>query len=212
MSSHYSSNRTIEKQYGHIRPELAATLYNQVNKLHPENLNWEEWLDFINTFKLIKVRRGDYLVKEGQVCQKLYFLLTGILRCYVVEDGRDINLRFYFPDQIASEFHSLRSGLPSSRNLICMSPCILLEGCRPDYLQFIEQSHPLTLAAMAFFAQRFQEEEEHTEMLKAKTPAQRYQYIVEHEPHLLKHIPLSQLSSYLGISRKSLSRIRSEAL
>ena len=211
MSTTELSDHSIEKQYGHVRPELAATLYNQVNKLHPENLNWDEWLDFINTFKLIKVRRGDYLVKEGQVCQKLYFLLTGILRCYVVEDGRDFNLRFYFPNQIASEFHSLRSGLPSSRNLVCMSPCILLAGNRPDYLQFIEHSHPLTLAAMAFFAERFREEEEHTEMLKAKTPLQRYQYILQHEPHLIKNIPLSQLASYLGVSRKSLSRIRSEA-
>jgi len=132
-----------------------------------------------------------------------------MLRCFVLEEGREVNLHFYFPNDIASEFHSLRTGMASSRNLVCMTPCILLAGRRPDYLHFIEESHPLTLAAMAFFAEKFKEEEMHCEMLQAKTPTDRYQYLIDHEPHLVQNIPLSQLASYLGVSRKSLSRIRS---
>jgi len=62
----------IEKEYGHIRPELAASLYHKVNEMHTENLNWDQWMEFINTFQIVKVKRGEYLVREGQAKALLY--------------------------------------------------------------------------------------------------------------------------------------------
>ncbi len=209
MTVRSAATADIEKQYGQIRPELAAMLYHRVNKLHAENLNWDEWMDFINTFQIVKANRNEILVRQGEVCQQLFFVLKGVLRCYTLEDGKDVNLHFYFQNDIASEFHSLRTASSSTRNLVCMTPSILLVGKRPDYLPMIENSHPLTLATMAFFAEKFKEEEEHSEMLKAKSPSERYHHLLTHEPQLVQNIPLSQLASYLGISRKSLSRIRS---
>lgn len=36
----------------------------------------------------------------------------------------------------------------------------------------------------------------------------RYHSLVEHEPEILKKVPLRHIASYLGISQVSLSRIR----
>jgi CRP-like cAMP-binding protein len=50
--------------------------------------------------------------------------------------------------------------------------------------------------------------EEHSTFFKTHTPTERYLYIEEHNPRLLQRISLSQLASYLGVTRETLSRIR----
>ena len=50
--------------------------------------------------------------------------------------------------------------------------------------------------------------EEHANLFKIYSPTERYQYLRTNEPEMLQRLSLSQLSSYLGIARETLSRIR----
>jgi CRP-like cAMP-binding protein len=52
--------------------------------------------------------------------------------------------------------------------------------------------------------------EAHSNLFKIYTPTERYRYIEQHKPELLQRIPLSQLASYLGVKRETLSRIRAK--
>jgi CRP-like cAMP-binding protein len=51
--------------------------------------------------------------------------------------------------------------------------------------------------------------EEHHNMMMMKQPSDRYQYVLEKKPELIQKVSLTHLSSYLGMSRETLSRIRS---
>jgi CRP-like cAMP-binding protein len=50
--------------------------------------------------------------------------------------------------------------------------------------------------------------EEHSNLFKLYTPTERYRYIEKNKPELLQRISLSQIASYLGVTRETLSRIR----
>ena len=50
--------------------------------------------------------------------------------------------------------------------------------------------------------------EEHSDMFKISTPTERYRYIEKNNPQLLQRISLSQIATYLGVTRETLSRIR----
>jgi CRP-like cAMP-binding protein len=52
------------------------------------------------------------------------------------------------------------------------------------------------------------EQEEHAAFYKLYSPEERYHYLLLHKPVYIQRLPLSQLASYLGITRESLSRIR----
>ena len=54
--------------------------------------------------------------------------------------------------------------------------------------------------------------EEHSNFFKLYTPTERYRYIEKNKPHLLQRVSLSQLASYLGVARETLSRIRAKNL
>ena len=52
--------------------------------------------------------------------------------------------------------------------------------------------------------------EEHGNLFKMYTPTERYRYIEKNNPRLLQRVSLTQIASYLGIARETLSRIRAK--
>jgi CRP-like cAMP-binding protein len=70
----------------------------------------------------------------------------------------------------------------------------------PRIAQFIRRVAVRTLLAS----------EEHSKLFKIYTPAERYHYVEQHNPQLLQRISLSQIASYLGVARETLSRIRAK--
>jgi CRP-like cAMP-binding protein len=48
----------------------------------------------------------------------------------------------------------------------------------------------------------------HNNLLRIYSPAERYQYIEKNNPQLLQRVSLSHMASYLGMTRRTLTRIR----
>jgi CRP-like cAMP-binding protein len=91
-----------------------------------------------------------------------------------------------------------------------MMPTKALKAAKPDYIPVLEGNIEFMQAALRFFQEKFLQEEEHSEMLRKLSAEERYQHILNEYPHLLQRVSLTQLSSWLGLSRESLSRIRSK--
>ncbi|SKA09538.1 hypothetical protein SAMN04488128_102728 [Chitinophaga eiseniae] len=51
--------------------------------------------------------------------------------------------------------------------------------------------------------------EKHAALFKLMSAQERYAYLEQEYPEMLQRIALSQLSSFLGVARETLSRIRS---
>jgi len=156
-----------------------------------------------------KYNKGNFILKEGQVCRNFYFILNGFVRGYSVHDNREVNVEFFFENYIVADFYSLRTETPSQQFLIAMEPCELLYAAKVDYLPIFSESIPLTSVSMRLFQNMFFEEEAYSTMFKALSPEERYQFIMANRPQLIQRIPLKHLASYLGMSRETLSRIRS---
>ncbi|MBK6355051.1 MAG: hypothetical protein IPF46_17090 [Saprospiraceae bacterium] len=51
---------------------------------------------------------------------------------------------------------------------------------------------------------------EHVNLLMKSNPEERYRYLLDTNPDLVKRISVTHLAQYLGISRETLSRIRAK--
>ncbi|MCC6762145.1 MAG: Crp/Fnr family transcriptional regulator [Chitinophagaceae bacterium] len=191
----------------HFSPAFVDRFHKAMNDLQP--VSAESIALFLEQFDMVEYKRGDILLREGEVCRHLYYIIKGGIRCYMHDEhGREINLHFYFEDEFASEFKSLRMQEPSERNLVCMTACKVMRSFRPDYLPLFSQHMEFTQVAFQFFVQLFLQEEAHSEMLQKLSAEERYLQVVKLYPHLLQRVSLTQLASWLGTSRESLSRIR----
>lgn len=154
-----------------------------------------------------KVKKGEFLFYEGDVCRFIGLTLKGCLRTLFLKNGKEFTLFFHPEHQPLGDYQSFRS-------------------CRPAVFscQAIEDSEVLIVNHQVFSVfeeapggERFLRfhAESLAFMLRDKlmslfrdTPEQRYLNLYNHEPHLLQRIPQYYVASYLGIEPESLSRLK----
>ena len=154
------------------------------------------------------VSKGEVLLKEGQVCRQFYFILTGCLRSFSLEEGREINLKFYFEDDFACDFESFRKEEPAQFYIVAMEDTTVYYATKKEAVPVFESESSFAVFLFRFFQDLYFGESQHSNTFKLMTPEQRYSFLLENKPHYLQRIPLTHLASYLGMSRETLTRIR----
>ncbi|MBS1600647.1 MAG: Crp/Fnr family transcriptional regulator [Bacteroidetes bacterium] len=158
--------------------------------------------------QLISVPKGSLLLKERQTCRSIYFIERGQLRTYYNKNGKDININFYFENNFATNLKSLIEESPSAFYIEAMEHTRLWKFDKEQLLRLYGQSKEIESFGRRLLEKLLVKQEEHSNIFKLYSPKERYHYIAKHYPHLLQRVSLSQLSSYLGISRETISRIR----
>ena len=157
-----------------------------------------------------KLKKGEVILKEGESCRAFYLVEKGYLRTYSTKGETIVNLNFAFEGDFASNLKSVYSHEASEVTIeagedasvwIFDLDIITEEFDRnPQILTFMRRVAVYILLAA----------EEHSKLFKLYTPTERYRHIEENNPRLLQRVSLSQLASYLGIARETLSRIRAK--
>ena len=154
------------------------------------------------------VKKGDYLLREGQRCQYIWFIETGACRAFQHHNEKEINTGFYFENTFLTNLNSLRNNVPADYNIQTIEAGTLWQWHKDDLFSLYQQSPEITAFGRQCLEHLFIEQEKHNHWLKRNSPEERYQSILNNQPELLQRVSLTQLSSYLGISRETLSRIR----
>jgi len=157
-----------------------------------------------------ELKKGAILLKEGEVCRSFYLVERGYLRTYYDKGNAPINLNFTFEGEFTTNLKSVNGRKPSDLTIeageeasVWIFNLDVITGefnSHPEIVLFIRRlSVHILLAA-----------EEHSNLFKLYTPTERYKYIEKNNPKLLQRISLSQIASYLGVTRETLSRIRAK--
>ena len=154
------------------------------------------------------LRKGQMLLTEGQVCRSIYFIERGLVRSFQNKEGKEVNLNFSLEGSFVTHLKSMRMETPADYNLQAIEPTQVWEFGKKELQNLYARSPEIESFGRKLLEQLLMEQEEHIHLFKLHTPAERYHYVTEHTPALLQRISLSQLSSYLGISRETVSRIR----
>jgi CRP-like cAMP-binding protein len=156
--------------------------------------------------------KGEVILKEGDVCKTFNFIHKGLIRSFGLEDGREVNVNFYFENDFACDFASFRSGEPSKFYLVAMEDTVAYQATKTEAVPIFEESAGLHFFLFRFFQQLFLDEEVQANNLKLMTPEERYSYIVEYKPEYIQRIPLTYLASFLSMSRATLTRMRRKVI
>lgn len=149
------------------------------------------------------------LLEYGSVCRETFFIIEGALRFYyITEEGKDVTGFIFLENMFASSHTSFIHQVPSEQVIETLEPSKLLVMSY-DALQELYEAVPKVnellrklLEERMAFAQRV------VASFILNKPEDRYLALLARRPELLQRIPQNILSSYLGITPVSLSRIR----
>lgn len=157
------------------------------------------------------VKKGEYLLKEGEKCKYSFFVEHGLLRQYALDDkGKEHILQFAPENWIVTDRESVYFDQPSAyyiqalenTNTILFEESLILHLSKQDPL-FLEFNNKLLHNHIRQLQRRIT-------LLISATAEERYLDFVRLYPDLLLRVPQWQIASYLGITAESLSRVRKE--
>ncbi len=160
-------------------------------------------------FEHVTLKKNQVLLEEGQPCTSIFLVESGVLRNYYNNDGLDVNLSFTFENQFVTNFEAYINREPSK---------IIIQAIEKSEVWIIKSrefsKEKGSFANLSTLIRRIAirvllATEEHHNMMMINSPADRYRYLLEKKPGLIQRISLTHLASYIGITRETLSRIRS---
>jgi len=168
--------------------------------------------DYTKAFKRTELPKGTLLLSAGTVCRHLWILEEGIARDFVCKSGVEITRYFFFPSEIIDSFVSSSLQLPSQANIELLEDSIVY-SIQKSRLEELKSVYPLIAEIekllVACHAIWMEKRLYHLQPLRAQ---KLYHDLLARQPYLAQHISQHHLSSYLGISRETLSRARSSML
>jgi CRP-like cAMP-binding protein len=185
---------------------LLITFLTSSNHISPSTAK-----EIANQFTEEKLKKHDYLLQEGKLANKYFFLEEGFMRSFAYDlEGYDITTHFYSANQVVFEVSSFFQRTPSRENIQCLSDCL---GWYISYEQLNYFFHALpefrdfgrSILVKGFAALK-------TRMLSmiTETAEERYARLIQSNAEIFQQAPLKHIASYLGITDTSLSRIRKE--
>ena len=171
--------------------------------LPPDPMVIETARDYFTPFNF---KKGQLILRKGQVCQHLYFLQKGLVRCFIPGEERtlwcEFENNFFFIPQ--SFFHQL----PATESLVCLE---LSEGVRISYIhleKLYRENHQWAQWGLAFMKDQYLKIETIYTSLLYRSATERYTTLLKAQPDVLQRVPLQYIASFLGVTPVSLSRIR----
>lgn len=182
--------------------EVLKKYFKQYGEITDGNLD-----SIMKYAKKLTVRKGDFILKEGDTCKSFYLVTSGCLRLFYIKDGVDISVWFSFENNSAIELYSYLSGSPSEYFIECIEDGEVIEISKNN-IDSLCKSYPSIDTLFNFFWRDVVQN-----LLKRMTSIQKYsskeRYLnLLNDTDYLNRIPQKYLASYIGVTSTSLSRIR----
>jgi CRP-like cAMP-binding protein len=164
-----------------------------------------------DNYRQKKVLKNGYVLKEGEICNAIYFVASGLLRAYTYDvDGNDVTTAFYPENTSAGDIFAFFKRLPSKEYVQAVT------DCETWYMSYDEmQTNFHTIPEFRDFGRlniinNYGILKQRMLSMLQETAEQRYVNLMNSHPGILQVAPLKHIATYLGITDTSLSRIRKE--
>ncbi|MFZ4548448.1 MAG: Crp/Fnr family transcriptional regulator [Bacteroidales bacterium] len=172
-----------------------------------DEVSFEEALKYLQVENIAK---GEYLSQEGSVCSKIAFIYKGLFRIFNLKDGNEINTCFCKENSITSSFGSFIKQVPATESIqaIEYSVVVTLTSGSLEKLQdefAIWRTIRLLLTEKECFRLS-----ERADSLSFDSALEKYKNLLRYQPEIIQRVSIQHIASYIGVSRETLSRIRSQ--
>jgi CRP-like cAMP-binding protein len=159
-----------------------------------------------------RIRKRQYFLQEGEVCKYAAFIQKGAMRKYSVDDnGMEHIMTLYIENWWVSDRESYVMLTPSVYNIDAWEDCEVLLITRADFLNRLA-----SIPAINEMARKMDDLHAIASQKRVASMSlsaeERYAALIKNYPEFLQRFPQHIIASYLGITKETLSRVRSHAM
>ena len=157
------------------------------------------------------LKKGDFFVKQNKVCRQIAYINKGTLRTFYINDkAEETTSCFCTENSLTTSYKSFIMQQPSNLSIQALEDTELLL-IHYDHLQklystsIVWQNIGRAVAEKEYIVM-----EQYASVLNNETAKEKYLRLLKEQPNVLQKANVEDIASYLGITRRTLSRIRQE--
>ena len=177
------------------------------------DLTDEEKEQFVSIIKTSRVKRRQFVIQPGYVCEYRNYIVKGAFRTfYLDENAKEHTINIGIEDWFFTDFYSYIYQEPSTIFAEALEDSIIFQMKYEDVEALCLKSHALAQYFRVIIEKAYANTKRRLLAKNSKSAEERYWNYVDKYPHIANRVPQYVVASYLGISAEFLSKIRSRPM
>ena len=193
--------------------EIAIQTYLEGIKKSCPNVAPEHLSHLAEGLTISELPAKQFYIQAGDLQTRIGYVYSGLIRAFYIDaDGNEMTVNFIKAGDDATHYPALKNGTPSKFYFQSIEPSVVVDISYDYLIACCNRSHPLEHYLRLTMEDIFAAHLSRIEGFLFDNAEKRYLDFIKDKPALFNRISLSDLSSYLGIERQSLTRIRKKLL
>jgi len=158
------------------------------------------------------LKRKEFLLQEGKVCNFVGFISEGSIRHFHLKDGIEKTCDLSFAGSWVTDFFSFNNNTSGIINLQAMEETVVFVIKKEKLYKLYSDCRKFETFGRIMAEQVALRATEIAMSLSSEKPRERFENLLEKQPDLFQRIPQRYIANFLGISPESLSRIKNRTL
>ncbi|AGA77337.1 Crp/Fnr family transcriptional regulator [Echinicola vietnamensis] len=155
------------------------------------------------------VRKGEYLLRNGDIAKTDNYVVTGVLKAFYLSDKGDEEILYFANDDWwATDILSFQKQSPSVYNIQALEDTLLLQIHRDSFQEMLKQIPKLETYFRSILESYVGSLQQRIITTNASNAEQKYIDFIQKYPEIAAKVPQYLIASYLGVSPEFISRIR----
>jgi len=179
------------------------------NSLDKYSLTQKELNLTMSGYRPQSLKANDFFLKEGQVCNYIGLVKSGLLRAYIFDDfANEITTEFYPEGSLIISFDSFNNRVPSKENIRAVEDSELMAISFEKQKELYELVPAWNQICKDLADSNSREMMERAKQFQTMSATERYNKFCTENPTILQRATLGHIASYIGVNIATLSRIR----
>jgi CRP-like cAMP-binding protein len=158
--------------------------------------------------KSTTIQRNEYLKVGGSIDTNVYFVESGSLRIFVLDDFQEQIIRFGYENDLIVSLDSFLTEKPSDFYIQAIKKTVLKVIPKEKAIKRINLNETNKLAWNKILEDLIMQHIEREKDILTSSPKVRFERVLKRSPKLFQEIPNKHIANYLRMSPETLSRLK----
>lgn len=157
----------------------------------------------------MKFRKGEELLKHGEISKYIFYIHQGLTRQYYVKNNKEMTSRLCIDGDVVMSVESLFRDKGSNEIIEALEMCIVYALPKRRLEEIALHNQNIQILYRKILEEALIEQQSHADLVRFESAADRYKRICKEMPQVVLRAPLVFVASYLEMTPETLSRVRS---